>query len=147
MTAPDTCQHQHGGSVPDLPGWVCGQCWTVLEERPKRYGMVNVALGDKPGSSPRQRQEVIWQAEERRTAEGMTLGKFLVAVAQRFAIRGRMSRADAMEMALSVMRGLAQMDAIGDFGSAASEWSRDAAQDIADEEMTYWDHEGGKGNA
>lgn len=138
----DPCKHLHGGVVPGLPGWVCGQCWNILAERPKRYGMVSIALGSDPGSAPRQRQEVIWQAEERRSAEGLTLGQFVVLVAQRFAIRGRMNRAAAMEMALSTLRSCAEMDVIGEFGDPASEWSRGAATDIADEEMSYWDSDG-----
>lgn len=135
----DACRHSHGGTVPGLPGWVCGQCWQNLDERPKRYGMEATIRGEK-GHGPR--QIIIWQAAESRSAEGMTLGQFVLAVAQRFAVKGRLNRASAMELALSSLRGLREVDAIGEFGSPASEWSREAAQDIADEEMTYWDADG-----
>ena len=60
-----------------------------------------------------------------------------------------MERAAALELALTIMRSLREMGAIGDFADQASEWSRDAAKDIADEEMTYWDDDesGSGGNA
>lgn len=142
----DTCQHKHGGAVPGIPGWVCGQCWTILAERPKRYGMVNVALGGDPGSAPRQRQEIIWQAEERRTSAGMTLGAFLIIIAQRFAVKGRVDRAGSMELAIGAMRALLDLGPEFEFADPRSEWSREAAIEIADEEMSYWDQDDGDAN-
>lgn len=145
-----TCGHLHGGTVPGVPGWVCGQCWHILPDRPRRYRMVMPTGGGGPRSQPgAARQEIDWMAGELRTVSGMTLGDFVVALAQRFAVKGRMERAAALELALTIMRSLREMGAIGDFADQASEWSRDAAKDIADEEMTYWDDDesGSGGNA
>lgn len=144
---PRPCLHVHGGAVSGHPGWICGQCWQIIPDRPRRYEMrpapIDVATR---GSAPLFRQEVTWQAEERRSAQGLTLGDFLIALAQRFAIRARIARDEAMEIALETMRSLRDMNTIGEFADPDSEWSRDAAKDIADEEMTYWDQEGGGSN-
>lgn len=127
------CQHLHGDQVPDLFGWVCGQCFTVLEDRPKRYGMTpqsNIS-GDKYLVA---RQQIIWQAEILKSAEGTTLSVFLGAVAKRFMRKGGLDRESAFSAALDAVKGL---DAV--FGQADFDWSRASAVDVADEEMTYWD--------
>lgn len=139
----DTCKHIHGGTVPNLPGWVCGQCWRNIEERPKRYGMVSVT-SVKGSDEPAYRQEIIWMAEERRAESGLTLGEFLVALAQRFAVRSHMERSSAMDLALSTMQSLSEVGAIGEFADPVSDWSREVANDIADEEMSYWDNDEGE---
>lgn len=136
MDSASTCQHLHGGSVPGHIGWVCGQCWNTLESRPRKYGPAPLQSG---GTGAGSRQQIIWQADERRTSHGMTLGQFLIIIAQRFAVRGRLDRASAMELALSAMRALMDLGPEFEFADSRSEWTREAAIDIADEEMSYWD--------
>lgn len=36
MTEP--CKNEHGGHVALAAGWVCGQCWRIIGERPVKYG-------------------------------------------------------------------------------------------------------------
>lgn len=139
----DPCTHQHGGSVPGHIGWVCGQCWTTLEARPKKYGPV-INAGGSRGSAPL--QQIIWQADERRTAAGMSLGAFLIIVAQRFAVRGRLARAESMQLAIGAMRGLLDLGPEFEFADPRSDWTREAAIEIADQEMSYWDGHGGAAN-
>lgn len=137
------CDHPHGSSVPDLAPWICGRCFAKLHDRPTRYTMVpNLAvIGAQRGDVPAMRQEIVWQAAERVSADGTTLAKFLRAVARRFMRRGKMDRHDAYEMALTVTK-LLEVE----FGSAAECWSVEAAHDLADEEMTYWDQDGDGSN-
>ena len=144
----DACDHPHGGEVPGLPGFVCGKCWSLLEKRPVRYGMVTLhGVAVAGGSEPLIRQDIIWRAPERTGDGGITLGQFVVALAQRFSIRASMQRPVALVMALGVLRDLASAGVIGEFGDQECEWSRGSAKDIADEEMAYWDQDGGVGNA
>jgi len=127
--------------VPGHIGWVCGQCYQTLESRPAKYGMV--ATGGYPNGS---RQQIIWQADEKRTKDGMSLGQFLSIIAQRFSVKGRIDRAGAMELAIAAMRALRDLGEEFEFADQRSDWSRAAAIEIADEEMSYWDNEGGSSN-
>lgn len=130
------CQHKHGDHVPALMGWVCGQCWTVLHDRPKRYGM-KIRSEDPQGV-----QEIIWQAEIRKSDDGTTLSTFLRSVARRVSHRSGMAKEDAYQVALEAARMLEV-----EFGHPDYDWSRTGAIDIADEEMSYWDEEPAGSNA
>ena len=129
-----TCKHQHGAHVAALGPWVCGQCYQILSARPARYGMVRNPLH---GMTDRAevRQDVVWVAEVRKSPEGTTLDVFLRAVARRFMSRCKeLDKREAYKAALDALRGQE-----AEFGHPDYDWSRAAAVDVADEEMTYWD--------
>lgn len=132
------CKHEHGAQVDQLATWVCGQCFAKLSERPRRYGMVP-SVGE--GSAPR--QQIVWLAAAKNSDGGLTLADFLRTMAKRFVhrCRGGMLLTDAFEMALGVLRDLGD-----EYADPAYDWSHSGARDMADEEMTYWDHDSGAGN-
>lgn len=141
-----SCDHKHGDFVPELFGWVCGQCYRIIGERPTKYSMVRVYAetnyGDVvPNGSPTSRQEIAWQAEILKSDQGTTLSTFLDAVARRFEKRGGLDRKDAMDTALESLR---MMEA--EFGDKDYDWSRMSAIDVADEDMSYWDYDEPMGN-
>lgn len=126
----DSCNHKHGDNIPALMGWVCGQCFKVLGNRPKKYGTAGCSRGP--------RQEIVWQADVLKSAQGTTLSTFVTAVARRFERRGGVDKETAFLMALEAVAGIGEQ-----FGSPDCDWSRMSAIDVADEEMTYWDDVGG----
>lgn len=130
------CPHKHGDQVPALMGWVCGQCWKILPERPTKYGM------HPPGYGAESRQFIKWRAEIRKSADGTTLAIFLKAMARRITHRSGLVGEDAYQAALEAAR-LLEVE----FGHPDYDWSRLGAIDIADEEMTYWDEATGVANA
>lgn len=138
-----TCKHEHGDTVSPLMGWVCGQCFKVLDDRPKRYAMVGIKVpADWDGKiHSGMRQEIVWQADVRKSAEGTTLSAFIAAVARRFERRGGLDPQDAYQQALDAIK-LMEVE----FGHPDYDWSRLSAIDVADEEMTYWDHDETAGN-
>lgn len=129
------CQHEQGDRVPEL-GWVCGQCFKVLDQRPTRYGM-RTRLGMKG-----RRQEIVWQAKIRTSAEGTTLSQFLKFMAKQYQRRAALGVHESYRMALENLRFLEE-----EFGCPHMIWNRSAAIDIADEEMSYWDHDEPEGNS
>lgn len=139
MTA---CKHEHGDNVAPLMGWVCGQCFEVLAERPKRYRMVGIKVpanwdGKRYGGD---RQEIAWQAEVLKSSDGTTLSTFIAAVARRFELRGGLDKDAAYLAALDITKMLEVP-----FGHPDYNWSRMGAVDLADEDMSYWDHDGPTG--
>ena len=135
-----TCKHAHGDAVTILSPWVCGQCFAKLPERPKRYTANLKIPSDWDGKTHNgPPQEISWQAEIRKSEDGTTLGTFLRSVARRISHKSGMSREDAYEAALEALKMLEV-----EFGNPDYDWSRIGAIDLADEEMSYWDHEEAK---
>jgi len=134
------CTHKHGDHIAPMNYWVCGQCFSILEKRPQRYGVVAT---DKRGTEGvRARQEVVWQADILKSGEGTTLSVFLKAMVKRFRHRDKdMRLSDAYSYAIGVLRGHEVP-----FGHVDHDWSRGTAIDIADEEMCYWDGDHSEGN-
>lgn len=138
-----TCKHEHGSQIDQLMGWLCGQCFKILPERPKRYGMITVFDAEfEDGPAPPARQEVVWQAGDRVSAEGTTLAVFLAAVADRFETRGGLDKEAAYLAALEAIKALEV-----EFANPSEDWSIESAHDTADEEMSYWDNDGDMKNA
>lgn len=133
------CNHPHGAWVPEIALWICGRCFCKLGSCPKRYGP-NPNWSDRAGSEPP--QIIVWQAENRRATGGLTLADFLRTMAKRFQIRGGLDRAKSYNLAIEVLRQLGDQ-----FGDEAYDWSHAGAREMADDEMSYWDHdEGERGN-
>jgi len=83
-------------------------------------------------------QQIVWQAEIRKSQHGLTLADFLRTMAKRFIYRCRepMVFEDAVEMARI------ELEALGDeWLDPAYDWSHAGARDMAEEAMTHWDHE------
>ena len=81
--------------------------------------------------------QMLWQAEIRKSIEGLTLADFLRTMAKRFIFKCRdpMSIAEATELALI------EMQALGDeWCDPAYDWSHSGARDMADEFIMDWDH-------
>lgn len=125
-----TCKHPHGAVVPSLAPWVCGRCYARLQERPRRYGMVPRPCTTAGGP----RQEIVWQAEVRTSAEGVTLSGFLRTMAKRFQARDQMPDATALRLAVE------WLEAVGaEFGDPDYAWDHVAAREHADEAMAEWE--------
>lgn len=142
MTAPDKCQHQRGDWIKEKGFWLCADCFAKMDGRPTRYVMVpQVSLSDERWIGPL--QQIAWQADIA-AADGLTLNDFLRTMARRFMAKTRpkMDRDDAYDIAISVLQNLG--DAYGD---PAYDWSGDGAREMADDEMTHWEHEGAGENA
>ena len=137
-----TCKHLHGAQVTEIGFWVCGQCYRKLEARPKQYGLAKFT-GDVVRGGEK-RQDIIWQAEERLSLDGTTLADFLKAMARQYMKRChdlRNSKAAAYDCALEFMR-----CSDDEFGDRSMVWTPDAAADLADEDMDYWDQDDGLNN-
>ena len=143
MTQNKLCGHPHGDNVAHLMGWVCGVCFEILGERPKKYKMVGLKVPSdwdgKVYAGPR--QEISWQAEVLKSKEGTTLSVFIRAVARRMQHRSDLDLDTAYAAALDSIKGMGVP-----FGDPDYDWCRLSAIDVADEEMTYWDHDESCGN-
>lgn len=129
------CNHEHGDTVEGL--WVCGQCWRVLDERPRTYIMVPVSNAgpNGDGMSGNYRQEVVL-CPSIKTKSGLTLSVFIYAVARRLMARCKMNKSDAALYAIDIMRGYET-----EFGSGEDEWDVELAWVLVEEDMQYWDEE------
>ena len=130
------CLHKHGDHVPILNGWVCGKCYALLERRPQKLAIVPVnplSTGRSP-DAPKQRQEVVWEAEIRKSPEGTRLRVFMKWMAHRYMRKGGLAKVDAWRHALESLRMQEE-----EFGDPDYCWDRAGAADIVDEEMSYWD--------
>ena len=137
----DPCNHKRGDWIKEKSFWLCADCFSKLDGRTTRYGVIS------PAAIPREDlikwtqplQQIIWQAETA-TADGVTLNDFLRTMAKRFIRRTRppMDKDDAYDMAISVLQTLGDV-----YGDPAFCWSHDAAREMADEEMAYWEEAGG----
>lgn len=126
------CKHYHGDFIKPLGAWVCGQCFEMLAERPKKYKMTLTAHATAT------RQEIIWQAEVRRSQEGTTLSFFLRIMVKRYQymVTG-MRRPDAYKTALDCLKSLSV-----DFGHSDFCWTRSTARELVDEDISYWEQTG-----
>lgn len=125
------CKHKRGDWISAMGFWLCADCFSRLDQRPVRYGMVPFVAG----AEYRFRQDVVWMAEIA-TFEGVTFGAFIRTVAKRFMRKTRppMDEQDAYDMAISCIKELGDS-----FGDASYDWSHEGARELADEEMSYWD--------
>ena len=139
---PDPCNHKRGDWIKEKGFWLCADCFLRLDDRPTRYRATSpFTIRNEDGKTWTQPlQQIAWQAETA-VADGVTFNDFLRTMARRFMHKTRpsMDRDDAYDMAISVLATLG--DAYGD---PAFCWSHDAARELADDEMSYWD-DGGKG--
>jgi hypothetical protein len=102
-----------------------------------------LTLNRRGTEGPSQRQEIKWQSEIRKSAEGTTLSTFLAAIARRFCHRDlTLSKEQGYRLALDAVKSLEVP-----FGHPDYDWSRASAVHMADEEMTYWDECFGGGNS
>jgi hypothetical protein len=130
------CKHRHGDNINPL-GWVCGQCFNILEERPKTYGMVSGTLGVDGEYKTHPIQQIVWMAEIKVSEQKTTLSDFVSAIARRYQVKGLLGEHESYLMALESMKNNEE-----EFGDEKSDWSRVSAIDIADEEMSYWENDG-----
>jgi hypothetical protein len=116
--------------------------------RPVKYRMVpssSICLRNEDGYGITGRyaskQQITWQSKIATSKEGVTFGQFIMAVAERFVRRGGLEKQEAIHMAIEALKLLAEL---GDtFGCDDFSWDEGA---IADEEMSYWDDDGGFGS-
>jgi hypothetical protein len=102
-------------------------------------------IGDKSWTSPMPRQQIAWKADIATSKEGVTFSKFIGYIAERFVRRGRLEKQEAIDMAIEALKALAEL---GDtFGCSDFSWDKDAAYEIADQEMSYWDSDGDGSNS
>ncbi len=136
------CTHSHGAQVKALNAWVCGKCFDMLQSRPTRYSMLPPPITPDGSGLTVARQEIVWQAEVRKSPEGTTLDTFLRSMARRFMSRDKsLETFEAHKIALDVLKGMGAQ-----FGDQDYCWDRASAIDITDEEMSYWDEEVSVGN-
>lgn len=121
------CKHWEGAIVNGY--WLCAKCFTKLHERPCVYYRGGLPNGDIPA-----RQEVRYAPIA--TAQGVTLAKFIEAMALRLIARtrGGFQKPDAMDYAVEILRTLGEP-----FGSEDLDWTAASAWGLVDEDMQYWD--------
>ncbi|WP_210402368.1 hypothetical protein [Thioclava sp. DLFJ4-1] len=104
-----------------------------------------VYLSDVPRTPP---QVIVWQAEARVLGPPLypvkvTVDTFLMGMVRRYKMRGLLGDNDAIEAALAFMQSSDE-----EFGGGDFDWSDAGAAELADKDMSYWDHdEGGGRNA
>ncbi len=138
-----TCSHNRGGYITEMSYWLCADCLTKMESRPRKYGMVTSAgRPDDPvanegvGGGGDLRQSIVWMAEHAK-ADDTLFSDFLRTMTRRIMQRTRppMARADAYNAAIDMLKAMLP-DA---FGDQAYVWNHDAARDLVDMEMDNWD--------
>ena len=134
MSAP--CPHSRGDHIKEMGLWLCGDCFAKLDERPKRYGLVDRAVhaGHAEHKGPIQR--IVWMADIAQSQSGETLNDFLRAMTRRIMTRTRprMDKSDAYEAAIEMLKSWPDP-----FGHPDYCWSAAAAREMVDEEMQHWD--------
>lgn len=141
-----SCKHERGDWVSGY--WLCADCFEKMGTRPVKYRMVpssSICLRNEDGYGITGRyaskQQITWQSKIATSKEGVTFGQFIMAVAERFVRRGGLEKQEAIHMAIEALKLLAEL---GDtFGCDDFSWDEGA---IADEEMSYWDDDGGFGS-
>lgn len=131
------CRHPHGDMVNGY--WLCGRCYAKLDERPSRL-IIEQAHGVGEGATSRQ---MVIHAEIRKSETGVTLSEFIRLMALRLIARnaGAMLMSDALDYAVEVLK-----MAGDEFGSSDLGWDTACAWDLVDEDMSYWDGDGGGRN-
>lgn len=138
----DTCRHRRGDTISEMGFWLCADCWARLESRPIKYGPNPAFQNGLRGSEPP--QIVVWQAAVAES-DGVTLNDFLRTMTRRFRQKTRPPLEpvpDGYDMAISVLSSLGEP-----YGDPSLDWSHDGARELADDEMQYWDRDGGEANA
>lgn len=135
-----TCLHRQGGHVRALGGWVCGQCWCRLDQRPTRYGRPKTWPLSQNTDGPNPPQVITWQAEAKLTTDGTDIATFLGWIALVFQRHcPGLTRFDAVLAALHEMEMVDEPFAATDF-----DWTRDGAEELAKEFMQNWDADEGE---
>lgn len=137
MITRESCGHEHGDWL--APWWLCGQCFTKFSDIPKRYEIRKVPADGRyigEGGAPATRQEIVWQARKSASYDGATLVEFLGWIIERFKARGGVDTDTATELAIECLQNLGCA-----FGDGSVMWTRDAAYDLADGELDYWEHD------
>ena len=124
------CGHERGDWIAEKAFWLCADCWARLPDWPVQYGAPTSFNGS---AVP---QVIIWSASKAEAPNGMTLNNFIKAMACRFIERTQppMSKSAAYDAAIGVME-----VSLDQFGDPDLEWTNEAAQEMADDEMQYWD--------
>jgi hypothetical protein len=144
------CKHERGDYV--LGYWLCADCFAKIDRRPVEYRMVSSseicvrgADGKVSSALLAPRQEIAWQSKIAKSPEGVIFSKFIMMIAERFVQKGKIDKETAVGLAIEAIKSLAEL---GDkFGDPDFAWDKDAAIEIADEEMSYWDSDEAVGNS
>jgi hypothetical protein len=128
------CTHKRGDWIKERAFWLCCDCWQRLEKRPTVYGMV-----PSGGVQTESRQGIIWQAEIAKAESGLSLNDFLRTMSRRYMQRARgIHLDDAYDAAIAYISSLPDP-----FGDPAYEWTHEGAREMADDDMDYWECDGG----
>ncbi len=133
-TRAQKCRHTRGDMVSEIGLWVCADCYEKLSGWPVKYGPTG-------GGGPP--QNIAWRAEKA-SSDGISFAEFLCAMSCRYMMRTRprMQMRDAYDAAIEYLRWMLP-DAYGD---TAYSWDRDAAVELADDDMQDWDQAEDKSN-
>lgn len=119
------CQHWEGDEI--LGYWLCAKCYAKLPERPFRLVRRYADKGGPP-------QHIVCAPIAK--ADGMTLGRFVAAMALRLIARTSdgWGRAEATDYAVECLR-----TAEVPFGDPDYAWDTGAAWVLIDEDLQHWD--------
>lgn len=138
------CEHRRGAWIEEMGYWLCADCFAKLDSQPKKYGPVSKSM-IATDLVLVHRQEIVWQAEIATGPEGLTLNDFLRTMARHYGHRAQLDLQDAYDISIETLR--AFCDLFGDrFGDPEYGWSFQDARDMVDEELSYWDCDGGASN-
>ena len=121
------CTHAHGEYIGTL--WLCGQCYEMLNDIPKKY-----FKGINPGGT--EHRQLVIHAPTSKQVTGYSLEEFVMMMANHLAelTRGSLSGFEAISYAVGVL------DEFGiEFGDKGYGWGFDDAKELIREDMTYWD--------
>lgn len=143
------CMHKNGDMVNGA--WLCGQCYSLLPSRPYRTFMVAQMDDGRADNRPMVkggevgpiRKQQIAYAPVSVAPGGMTLAKFVAAIASRLIVqtRGGMGAVEASDYAIEILRTFGE-----EFGAPDVDWTAAGAWDLVAEDMGYWDECGAAGN-
>jgi len=133
-----TCTHPHGDYIDGY--WLCGWCYTKLEQRPACYHLETADSSDN--DIPSGTRQAVYPAPLSRAADGTRLSVVLDIVAQRLidATLGSMNRSDAIDYTIDLLKLNAEP-----FSSADADWSADGVWELVQEDMQHWDIGDGAG--
>lgn len=133
MAAARRCGHRRGDFVHGL--WVCGDCFSVLEARPVRYGIAkDFRHEDAVVRGP---QQIVWQAGIATDTSGVRFGTFLLWMISHVRAKSgwNLSKEEARGECLDCLKSMDEP-----FGADGSCWSRDDAKYLVIEGIcSYWD--------
>lgn len=131
------CTHPSGDYVGET--WVCGHCFRRLDQRPRTYRMIPVIGGLKSPGGAAFRQEADY-APIMVGSDGTTLGGFIMKMARRLMVKGRMPKQEAIEYAIDLLTSWRDEFEGAKFLTEADPWA------LVDEDMEYWDRDGDGSN-